>query len=88
MYEVVEFTEVRALPGTPPVQRLLGNFALAQDALEQGRAAWRATLEVGTDDYVWWVVKRQGAELAEWIADSRSAKEYVVDVRTGQLIQL
>jgi hypothetical protein len=88
MYEVVEYAESKDRLGQPPTQRRLGVFAAANEALERGREAWRTAVASGTDDYMWWVVKRQGAELAEWIADSRSAKEFAVDLRTGQLIEI
>lgn len=88
MYEVVEHMERRDRPGMAPESRLLGKFATAADALVQGRVAWKAFESSGSDDYVWWVVKREGAELAEWIADSRSSKEYVVDLTSGQLVEI
>jgi hypothetical protein len=45
-------------------------------------------LESGADDYSWWVVRKKGATLAEFIADSKSAKEFVLDIRSGQLVEV
>ncbi len=88
MYEVVEHRERRDRPGSAPEQRTLGRFDSAAEALVQGRVAWKAFEATGSDDYAWWVVKREGADLAEWIADSRSSKEYVVDLTSGQLVEI
>ncbi len=88
MYEVVEHVERRDRPGTPAETRYLGRFATAAEALVQGRVAWKAFESSGSDDYAWWVVKREGADLAEWIADSRSSKEYVVDLTSGELVEI
>jgi hypothetical protein len=34
------------------------------------------------------VVRKKGATLAEFIADSKSAKEFVLDIRSGQLVEV
>jgi hypothetical protein len=34
------------------------------------------------------VVRQPGARLAQFISDSRSAKEFVLDLSTGQLIEV
>jgi hypothetical protein len=88
MYEAVESVEYRDRPGTPPVERILGSFAEESDAVEIARAAYEAFRGSGSQDYAWWVVRQAGARLARWIVDSRSGKEYVLDIRTGQLVEV
>ncbi len=88
MYRVVQSLEPRDRPGADPTVGVLGTFATADEALVVARMAWRAFRAAGSDDYAHWVVKRDGSELAEWIADSRSNKEFVVDLRSGEFVQL
>jgi hypothetical protein len=38
--------------------------------------------------YAWWVVRQQGAQLAHFIADSKSDKEFVLDLTSGQLVEV
>ena len=42
----------------------------------------------GRTEYAWWIVRSQGAQLANWIADSSNDQEFVLDLRTGQLVQV
>ncbi|REK22647.1 MAG: hypothetical protein DWQ40_02990 [Actinobacteria bacterium] len=86
MYEAVEFIELKEKP--EPIQSVLGEFDTETAAVERARAARTAFLEGGSDDYAWWVVRKQGATLAEFIADSKSDKEFVLDLRSGQLVEL
>lgn len=88
VYVVVENIELRDRPGLPPVERLIGTYPTAAEALDVGRKLWGDYTESGRLDYAWWVVRREGSTLAEWIADSRSSKEFVVDLRSGQLVEL
>jgi uncharacterized protein (DUF1330 family) len=86
VYEAVQFIEVEG--EAEPVQTVLGEFPDESHAVELVRDARGKFLETGADDYAWWVVRKQGATLAEFIADSKSAKEFVLDIRTGQLIEV
>lgn len=86
MYEAVEFVEVDGVP--EPVQTVLGEHESETSAVEQVRAARGRFLETGSEAYAWWVVRKRGATLAEFIADSKSDKEFVLDIRSGQLVEV
>ena len=88
MFEAVEFVERKDTPGAPVEERILGQFETEGDAVIEARAAREAFLLVGSDDYAWWTVRQRGARLARWIADSRSDKEFVLDLRSGQLVEV
>ena len=88
MFEAVESVEFRDRPGTSPVERLIGVFEVEREAVEAARAARDAFVAGGSLDYGWWVVRHEGARLARWIADSRSAKEFALDLRSGQLVEV
>ncbi|MGH8873990.1 MAG: hypothetical protein ACRDVM_01885 [Acidimicrobiia bacterium] len=88
MLEVVELIELKSEPGSPVHEEVLGTFELESDAVEVARTA-RATFRAGgREDYAWWVVRKPGARLAQWIADSHSEREFVLDLTTGQLIDV
>ncbi|MEX0796340.1 MAG: hypothetical protein WEB67_01335 [Acidimicrobiia bacterium] len=86
MYEAVQFIEVEG--EAEPVQTVLGDFASEAPAVEVVRTTRSAFLESGAEEYAWWVVRKQGATLAEFIADSKSNKEFVLDLRSGQLVEV
>lgn len=86
MYEAVQFIEVEGV--ADPVQTILGEFSTEGPAVEQVRATRAAFLESGAEEYAWWVVRKEGATLAEFIADSKSDKEFVLDIRSGQLVEV
>lgn len=86
MYEAVQFIEVEGV--ADPVQTVLGEFSSESPAVELVRASRSAFLESGSNEYAWWVVRQQGATLAEFIADSKSDKEFVLDIRSGQLVEV
>lgn len=86
MFEAVEFVEVDHQP--EPSQRLLGEFGEEMDAVAIARSARDAFRETGSNDYAWWVVRKSGARLAQFIADSKSDKEFVLDLTTGQLVEV
>lgn len=88
MFEAVEFVERKNAPGVPVEERVLGEFEREEDAVTEARAAREAFLLVGSEDYAWWTVRQRGARLARWIADSRSDKEFVLDLRSGQLVEV
>ncbi|HZJ48430.1 MAG TPA: hypothetical protein VFD97_05275 [Acidimicrobiia bacterium] len=90
-YELVEFIEPAFHEGgafTGTHERLLGQFGAESDAIEAGRKAWSAFRELESNDVAWWIVRVPGETLARWIADSGSAVERVLDLRTNQLIDL
>jgi hypothetical protein len=86
MYEAVQFIERREVPGAE--ETVLGEHAQEIDAVESARAAKLAFAETGSEDYAWWIVREQGARLANFIADSKSDKEFVLDLSSGELIEV
>lgn len=88
MFEAVESIEYRDRPGMNPVETVLGCFVDEAGARAAARAARAAFLKDQTRDYAWWTVRQAGARLARWIADSRAEKEFVLDLRSGELVEL
>ena len=86
MFEAVQFVEVR--DREEPDQVVIGTFPDEVGAVEATRAAKAAYAELGSEDFAWWVVRQPGATLAQFISDSRSDKEFVLDLTTGQLIEV
>ncbi len=86
MFEAVQFIEYRGQP--EPTETHLGSFQDELDAVDVARAARQQFLESGADEYAWWVVRAEGARLASFIADSKSTKEFVLDLRTGELVEV
>ena len=89
MYEAVEFSE-QAPEGqaATTTEIILGTFEDELEAVAAGRAARDAYLQSSDEGYTWWLVREKGARLARWIADSRSDKEFVLDLRTGELTEV
>lgn len=86
MYEAIEFIDRKAEPAAPPEERHLGTFEVEADAVavaREERAGFTAT-----EDYAWWIVRAEGARLARWIADSRSDKEFALDLTSGELVEV
>jgi len=86
MFEAVEFTEVRGRE--EPNQRVIGEYPDELSAVTAAREAKTLFAESGIQDFAWWVVRQPGARLAQFISDSRSDKEFVLDLTTGQLIEV
>ncbi len=86
MFEAVEFIELRHEP--EPTERVLGEFEVETDAVEVAREARAAFFETGSDDYAWWIVRKSGARLANFIADSKSEKEFMLDLSSGELVEI
>jgi hypothetical protein len=87
VFEAVEYVEARDRPGEPVTERHLGEFEELSAACETARGALSDFLTTGSSDYAWWIVRRRGARMASWIADSRSHKEFVLDLTSGQLVE-
>jgi hypothetical protein len=86
MFEAVEFIEA---PGQPePSEKVVGEFADEIDAVSAARAAKVDFAMSASKAYAWWVVREQGAQLAHFIADSKSDKEFVLDLTSGQLVEV
>lgn len=88
MFEAVEHIELREEPGAPVKEAVLGTFADEPAAVEVARQARRIFVESAREDYAWWSVRDRGAKLALWIADSQSDREFVLDLTTGQLVEV
>jgi hypothetical protein len=86
MFEAVEFVEVKGKE--EPDQRVLGSFDDELEAVNSARAAKVAHAESADPAFAWWVVRQPGARLAQFISDSRSTKEFVLDLSTGQLVEV
>jgi len=91
MFEAVEFIEEEIGPGRPapiPMENILGTFAMETDAVARARAARLGFMNGGREGYAWWIVREQGARLANWISDSRSSREFALDLTSGELIEV
>ncbi|MDH3307566.1 MAG: hypothetical protein OEO77_08640 [Acidimicrobiia bacterium] len=91
MFEAIEFTDVRPSAENPnpvPIERHLGSFDQESVAIETARAARDAYMATGREGYVWWTVRQPGARLANWIADSHSPKEFMLDLTSGELVEM
>lgn len=91
MFEAVEFIEEEVTPGRPapiPSESVLGTFDVESEAVTRARAAREGFMTAGRDGYAWWVVREQGARLANWISDSRSDKEFALDLTSGELVEV
>jgi hypothetical protein len=86
MFEAVQFVEYRG--NFEPVETPLGEFDEELDAVDVARRSRDEFLQTGADEYAWWVVRQKGARLANFIADSKSKKEFVLDLTTGQLVEV
>lgn len=86
MFEAVQLIEQRG--GMEPTEEVLGEFNDELDAVTAARSARVDFARTGSDDYAWWIVRKSGARLANFIADSRSDKEFVLDLRTGELVEV
>lgn len=86
MFEAVEFVDRKADPPAPPEERILGTYVDEAQAVEVARGAREGFDH--PEDYAWWIVRQSGARLARWIADSRSSKEFVLDLTSGELVEV
>lgn len=86
-YEAVENTEPRDRPGAPVEVRVLAVCDTEDEAIEAARSARAAFQATGRHDYTWWIVREPGETLARWIADSSTSKEFVLDLRSGELVE-
>lgn len=82
----MQFTDRKQPPGQPIVEEKLGTYTAEEDALEVARSAMGQYVASEGVDYVWWIVRNEGSTLARWIADSRDQQEFVLDLRSGQLV--
>jgi hypothetical protein len=86
VFEAVEFVEKER--GADPIERILEQRPTVDEAVKVAKAAWDAFEASGEDAYAWWLVRGRGAKLALWIADNHSRKQFVLDLRSGELIEV
>ncbi|MGD2042432.1 MAG: hypothetical protein PVJ28_02210 [Acidimicrobiia bacterium] len=86
MFEAVQFVELRSEP--TPRETILGEFEAEMGAVQAARQARDTFLSTGSDDYAWWIVREKGARLANFISDSTSGKEFVLDLSSGELVEV
>lgn len=86
MFEAVEFIEEDSR--SEPRETILGEFESEQDAVATAREGKTQFMASGSELYAWWVVRRKGAAVAEFISDSKSHKEFVLDLNSGELIEI
>lgn len=86
MYEAVQFVE--AQDHGDPIEMVLGEFEDEMTAVDVARAARDGYVASQAVDFAWWVVREQGAKLANFISDSTSNKEFVLDLRSGELVEI
>lgn len=86
-FEAVESVEPKASHGASIVERVLATMATEDEAIAHARAAREVFIASGSTDYAWWIVREPGMTLARWIADSTSSKEFVLDLRSGELVE-
>lgn len=86
MFEAVQFVELMGIP--EPSETVIGEYETETAAVDRARVARQAFLATDSVDYAWWIVREQGAKLANFIADSKSSKEFVLDLSSGELVEL
>jgi hypothetical protein len=86
MFEAVQFVEIRG--EVVPRETILGEFDEEMDAVESAREARGTFHTMGAENYAWWIVREKGATLASFISDSTSGKEFVLDLGTGELVEV
>ena len=86
MFEAVQFIEVHRL--AEPEETVLGEFDDEIEAVDVARQGRREFMKTGSNDYAWWIVRKQGARLANFIADSKSDKEFALDLTSGSLVEV
>jgi hypothetical protein len=84
----MQFTDLKHPPGQPIIEEKIGSYATEQAAVDVARGTMEGYIASQGDDYVWWIVRSEGSTLARWIADSRDQQEFVLDLRSGQLVPL
>lgn len=86
VFEAVQFVEDR--DKADPVTTVLASSDHEMEMVDVARAARLAFLGSGSGEYAWWVVREEGALLARFIADSKSDKEFALDLTSGELVEI
>ena len=86
MFEAVQFIEVRG--SVDPEETVLGTSKDEMEAVHMARDGRTSFMKSGRTEYAWWIVREEGARLAQFISDSKSDKEFVLDLTSGQLVEV
>ncbi len=80
-YEAVQFVNRTAL-GPAVVEDRLGEFDHLDDAIAAARSAWTDFQPTPNRPEAWWVVRSPGSLRVDWIAESGSKEERMIDLRS------
>jgi hypothetical protein len=81
-YEAVQFVNRRAHLGPAVIEDQLGEFDQLEDAIAAARSAWTDFKPTPNRPEAWWVVRAPGSLRVDWIAESGSTQERVIDLRS------
>ncbi|MDH3260685.1 MAG: hypothetical protein OEM84_06885 [Acidimicrobiia bacterium] len=91
MFQTVRFVEEEAIPGRiapVPTEFEIGRYSSEHLAVAAARASMAEFFASRRPEYAWWIVRQDGQQLANWIADSRTGREFVVDLTTSRLVEV
>lgn len=82
VYELVEFRYRKVNLGAEQVvEKLLGCYADAYEAIKAGEKVREAFMLNPPNQDTWWIVRQPGRIQGVWIADSRSKEARKIDLR-------
>ena len=91
MFQTVRYIEEEKQPGLVapvPTEFAIGRYSNETLAIAAARASMADFFEMGRPEYAWWIVRRDGEQVAHWIADSRTRREFMVDLTTNRLVEV
>ncbi len=91
MFQTVRYVEEETEPGRVapvPTEFAVGRYSSETLAVAAARASMAEYFRSGRPEYAWWIVRQDGEQLANWIADSRTRREFVVDLTTSRLVEV
>lgn len=86
-YEAVQFVSRVAHIGPAVTEHKIGEFDSMEAAIEAARSAREAFSPSIYEPDAWWVVRKPGNLRAEWVAESGSPQERVIDLRSDRLAE-
>jgi hypothetical protein len=91
MFQTVRYIEEETRSGRVapvPTEFAIGRYSTESLAVAAARASMAEFFQSGRPEYAWWIVRKDGYQLASWIADSRTRREFVVDLTTHRLVEV
>jgi hypothetical protein len=91
MFQTVRYVEEEIEKGrvaSAPTELEIGRYSSEPRAVAAARASMAEFFRLGRPEYAWWIVRQDGQQLANWIADSRTRREFVVDLTTNRLVEV